>query len=80
MLNISARFKFEYDLYVRRSTGKLSAKELDDMMVDAWREYYGDALGSLDDVGIFSCSKLHFYISYVVSKTPCSATSFSYLY
>jgi oligoendopeptidase F len=65
MLNISARFKFEYDLYTKRPSGKLSAQDLDNLMVEAWREYYGDALGSLNDVGVFSCSKLHFYISYV---------------
>lgn len=63
LLNIPTRYKFEYDLNKRRADGKLSAKELDTMMVDSWKHYYGDSLGRLDEVGPFSMSKLHFYIS-----------------
>lgn len=63
LLNIPARFKFECDLNERRAKGKLSTKEIDAMMVEAWKYYYGDALGRLDEVGIFSATKLHFYIS-----------------
>ncbi len=63
LLNIPARFQFEKELYERRSSGKLSKSDIDGVMVDAWKQYYGPALGRLDDVGIFSASKLHFYIS-----------------
>jgi oligoendopeptidase F len=63
MLNIPARFKFEYDLYTRRSVGKLSKSEIDTLMVDAWKHYYGPSLERLDEVGIFSATKLHFSIS-----------------
>eukprot|EP00181_Compsopogon_caeruleus_P001680 CAMPEP_0184686594 /NCGR_PEP_ID=MMETSP0312-20130426/23119_1 /TAXON_ID=31354 /ORGANISM="Compsopogon coeruleus, Strain SAG 36.94" /LENGTH=642 /DNA_ID=CAMNT_0027141837 /DNA_START=480 /DNA_END=2408 /DNA_ORIENTATION=- len=63
LLNIPARFRFECKLNERRPQGKLSAEEIDQIMVDAWRDYYGDALGHLDEVGIFSCTKLHFYIA-----------------
>lgn len=63
LLNIPARYKFECDLNDRRAQGKLSAAEIDAMMVNAWKYYYGDALGRLDEVGIFSATKLHFYIS-----------------
>jgi oligoendopeptidase F len=62
LLNIPARFKFENDLNVRRPEGKLSAAEIDSMMVDAWKEYYKDDVDRLDEVGIFSATKLHFYI------------------
>jgi oligoendopeptidase F len=31
-------------------------------MVDAWKEYYRSDLDRLDDVGIFSATKMHFYI------------------
>lgn len=63
MLNIPARFKFEYDLYTKRSKGKLSKGEIDELMVDAWKHYYGPSLDKLDEVGIFSATKLHFSIS-----------------
>lgn len=63
LLNIPSRFKFEKDLYAARGTGKLSKAEIDDLMVGAWKQYYGDALGRLNEVGIFSATKLHFYIS-----------------
>lgn len=63
LLNIPSRFKFEKDLYTARQAGKLSKGEIDKLMVDAWKTYYGDALGHLDEVGIFSATKLHFYIS-----------------
>jgi oligoendopeptidase F len=63
LLNIPARFKFENDLNVRRPKGKLSAAEIDSMMVDAWKEYYKGDVDRLDEVGIFSATKLHFYIS-----------------
>lgn len=63
LLNIPARYKFEFDLYTKRSDGKLSKAEVDALMVDAWKHYYGDSMSRLDEVGIFSASKLHFSLS-----------------
>lgn len=63
LLNLPARFRFEEELNKRRATGTLSKEEIDEMMVGSWRRYYGDALSDLQDVGSFSQSKLHFYIT-----------------
>lgn len=63
LLNIPARYRFEEELNMRRKEGKLSAKEIDDMMVRAWNRYYGDALEGTERVGVFSQSKLHFYLT-----------------
>lgn len=63
LLNIPARYRFEEELNKRRSDGKLTASEIDGMMVSAWKRYYGDALSSIDKVGVFSQSKLHFYLT-----------------
>lgn len=65
-LNIPARFRFEEELNERRkATGPLSTDELDDMMVRAWKRYYGDCLtkDDMERVGVFSQSKLHFYLT-----------------
>lgn len=63
LLNIPARFRFEEELCERRKAGKLSVDDLDDAMVRAWQRYYGDALAGTDKAGVFSQSKLHFYLT-----------------
>lgn len=64
LLNIPARYRFEEDLNARRKEGKLSTSEIDEMMVKAWEKHYGDALSSSKKrVGVFSQSKLHFYLT-----------------
>lgn len=63
LLNIPARYRFEEELNIRRKEGKLSTSEIDAMMVDSWKRYYGDALSSTEKVGVFSQSKLHFYLT-----------------
>lgn len=63
LLNIPSRFRFEEELNRRRKDGKLSVTEIDDMMVDAWTRYYGDSLRDKKRVGVFSQSKLHFYLT-----------------
>lgn len=63
LLNIPARYRFEEELNKRRAEGPLSVEEIDDVMVGAWKRYYGDALLDVDRVGVFSQSKLHFYIT-----------------
>eukprot|EP00173_Palmaria_palmata_P002008 Plantae.Rhodophyta-Palmaria_palmata.ctg2226.p1 GENE.Plantae.Rhodophyta-Palmaria_palmata.ctg2226~~Plantae.Rhodophyta-Palmaria_palmata.ctg2226.p1 ORF type:complete len:322 (-),score=58.08 Plantae.Rhodophyta-Palmaria_palmata.ctg2226:1293-2177(-) len=62
-LNIPSRFKFEFDLYTKRVESKVSKAEIDALMVSAWKHYYGDSLARVDEVGIFSATKLHFYLS-----------------
>lgn len=63
LLNIPARYRFEEELNIRRKEGKLSASEIDEMMVNAWGRYYGNALSSKEKLGVFSQSKLHFYLT-----------------
>lgn len=62
-LNIPSRFKFEFDLYTKRLESKVSKAEIDALMVSAWKHYYGDSLARVDEVGIFSATKLHFSLS-----------------
>lgn len=63
LLNIPTRFRFEEELNERRAKGPLSVNEIDDMMVSAWTRYYGDSLSDKERVGVFSQSKLHFYLT-----------------
>lgn len=63
LLNIPSRFRFEEELNKRRENGTLSSDELHEMMERAWTKYYGDALTDLDRIGVFSQSKMHFYLT-----------------
>jgi len=63
LMNIHARFLFEDRFHQTRASGEVSASQLSDMMVEAQKQAYLDAL---DDEGwnpSFWISKLHFYIS-----------------
>lgn len=59
-LNIHARFLFEKAFYEERSQGIVSEQRINELMVDAQREAYGDSLSSYHPH--FWCSKLHFFI------------------
>jgi oligoendopeptidase F len=61
LLNIPTRFEFEKNFYEARERRPLRPQELKDMMSDAWRTWYGEALSEPDPM--FWASKLHFYIS-----------------
>jgi len=61
LLNIPTRFEFEKNFYEARAKRPLRPQELKDMMSDAWRSWYGDALAEPDPM--FWANKLHFYIS-----------------
>lgn len=63
LLNIPSRFRFEEELNKRRQNGTLSSEETHQVMVNAWKRYYDDTLSDLDRVGVFSQSKLHFYLT-----------------
>lgn len=75
-MNIQARFLFEKNFYEKRKQGLVRAAELDQMMLEAQREAYGDALADYEPH--FWASKLHFYItSYPFYNFPYT---FGYLF
>lgn len=59
-LNIHARYLFEKSFYEERSKGIVSRERLNELMVEAQKQAYGDCLGSYHPH--FWCSKLHFFI------------------
>ncbi|MFC4402280.1 M3 family oligoendopeptidase [Gracilibacillus xinjiangensis] len=59
-MNIHARFLFENAFYEERAKGIVTEKRLNELMVDAQKEAYGDSLASYHPH--FWCSKLHFFI------------------
>ncbi|EWG09840.1 M3 family oligoendopeptidase [Cytobacillus firmus] len=61
LMNIHARFLFETRFYEERKQGNVSADRLNDIMAEAQREAYGDALGEYHPS--FWASKLHFFIT-----------------
>lgn len=60
-MNIQARFLFEKEFYERRKQGLVRAAELDELMVAAQKQAFGDALAEYEPH--FWASKLHFYIT-----------------
>ena len=63
LLDITTRFEFESAVYTERAAGELSVSRLKQLMVDAQRTVYGDALAADGEDPYFWASKLHFYIS-----------------
>ena len=63
LLNIPMRFEFERALYEERKAGELSIGRLKDLMLEAQRHSYGDALADDELDPWFWASKLHFYIT-----------------
>jgi oligoendopeptidase F len=59
-LNIHARFIFEDRFYEERSKGIVSEQRINELMVNAQKEAYGDSLSGYHPH--FWCSKLHFFI------------------
>ncbi|TMN21626.1 M3 family oligoendopeptidase [Lentibacillus cibarius] len=59
-LNIHARFLFEDAFYTERAKGIVSEKRLNELMVEAQKQAYGDSLANYHPH--FWCSKLHFFI------------------
>ncbi|TDF98630.1 M3 family oligoendopeptidase [Paenibacillus piri] len=62
-MNIHARFLFETQFYEERSKGLVSAERLNELMVQAQKQGYRDALAEYHPH--FWASKLHFYITEV---------------
>ena len=63
LMNIHARFIFDDRFHLQRADGELSAEEFSNLMVDAQREAYLDALAEDGWYPGFWTSKLHFYIA-----------------
>ncbi len=63
LLDIPMRFDFECALYSARAEGELSVGELKELMLEAQRANYGDALDPQQLDPWFWASKLHFYIT-----------------
>ncbi|KKK33311.1 oligoendopeptidase [Mesobacillus campisalis] len=61
LMNIHARFMFETSFYEKRKEGIVSAEVLNQLMEQAQKEAYGDALAEYHP--LFWASKLHFYIT-----------------
>lgn len=60
-MNIHARFIFEYRFYEERKQGMVSVNRLNELMVEAQKEAYCDAVEDYDST--FWASKLHFHIT-----------------
>lgn len=60
-MNIQARFNFEQQFYEERKEGMVPVKRLNELMVDAQKDAYGDAIKDYDPN--FWASKLHFHIT-----------------
>lgn len=63
LMNIHARFIFETNFYKERQNGIVSKERLDELMLHAQQEAYGNALEEYHPT--FWGSKLHFYITSV---------------
>ena len=61
LMNIHARFLFETRFYEERKAVKCQLKRLNELMVEAQKEAYCDALDEYHP--LFWASKLHFYIT-----------------
>jgi oligoendopeptidase F len=63
LLNLPTRFDFECALYQERQEGELSVSRLRELMLEAQRKNYADALDPTEYNSWFWASKLHFYIT-----------------
>ncbi len=63
LLNIPMRFQFEKAVYEERQGGELGIGRLKELMLEAQRACYGDALAQDELDPWFWASKLHFYIT-----------------
>jgi oligoendopeptidase F len=63
ILDITVRFRFEKAFHEERQKGEVSVARLKELMVQAQKEVFGDALEPGGEDPMFWASKLHFYIS-----------------
>lgn len=62
LMNLRSRFLFEDAFHERRHKGELSVDEFDQLMVDAQKKAFHNALADDGYQPLFWASKLHFYI------------------
>jgi len=62
LINIPMRFDFEHAVYEERAGGELTVSRLKELMLDAQRRNYGDALDDAQLDPWFWSSKLHFFL------------------
>ena len=65
ILDTPMRFIFERSFYEERKNGPVSVSRIKELMLNAQRETFGDALNSEELDPYFWASKLHFYITEV---------------
>jgi oligoendopeptidase F len=63
LLNIPMRFDFEQQVYAERAAGELSVRRFKDLILDAERRNYGDAVDPEQLDPWFWSSKLHFFLT-----------------
>ncbi|MFC1679768.1 M3 family metallopeptidase [Elusimicrobiota bacterium] len=63
LLDITTRFEFEKKFHEERQKGEVSVTRLKELMVEAQRRIFGDALEEGGEDPYFWASKLHFYIT-----------------
>ncbi len=61
--NIHARYIFDNNFYAERKKGAVPRKRLDELMVRAQKEAFGETLDPSGYHGLFWASKLHFFLS-----------------
>ncbi|PXF44456.1 Group B oligopeptidase PepB [Gracilariopsis chorda] len=61
LLHRPTRFEFEVKMHEQVEKGKLSKSVVNDLMVESWKQYYGDAVSELDEMGYFAYKTLHYY-------------------
>jgi oligoendopeptidase F len=65
LLNIPMRYDFEHALYEARGKGEVATSQMQSMMVEAQRAWFGDCLDPEQMDPWFWASKLHFFITHV---------------
>ncbi|MCM2266575.1 MAG: M3 family oligoendopeptidase [Elusimicrobiales bacterium] len=63
ILDITVRFRFEKAFHEERQRGEVSPARLRELMAQAQRQVFGDALTEGGEDQLFWASKLHFYMS-----------------
>ena len=63
LLDITVRYEFERTFHDERTDGEVGVSRLNELMVDAQRRIWVDALASDGEDPLFWASKLHFYIT-----------------
>lgn len=75
-MNIHARFLFEDAFYKERAKGIVSEKRLNELMVEAQKEAYGDRqLATIHTSGVVSFTSLLMEYHFITSRTHLDSYS-----